>query len=278
MYEFLRVLAKDFYPIESTVFFSASKVKEFIQNHKDTSKNILLTHLSEILKATAFHLQDDTRVLFLTSENFGLSRIPSLATLSAGNKKKKSSNSNRGSIVTFEDIRKMVRDHKNFDHSVASCPSFTCRAIFMSLTGLRFINTYKWRSNSEILKKKCSCRSTCDILTRDCFDRIKILRTKNGDPINLPIIPQIHNCMKYVATGDESCSYQVAYDGFSAYMKDRFGCTPHKLRQVLPNLIADFNNTLNTGGWKSNQVMHGSYVGTEAKYAFAFLSLKRDEV
>ena len=267
---------KDNYGFSRAAFFNQDNIFNFILQHKDTQKNLLRTHLSEICRHIALHSHKNLENLFNSNQGFSLSSIPKFkSSFDRDPKASTSKLADRGSYIYFKDVCAVLKDH---NHSVIN----ECRFLVMALTGLRFINTFRMGTGLIIYEKRCQLCTvdhTCNIITEDCFGQALVLETKNGSSLRLPVIPQIRPCIERLANQDNNQNYKAMYDSFNTFIKERFSCTPHKVRQILPNLMTTQDNPSasrhNTGGWKSQRIMLKHYVSENSKFLEAYLLLKQ---
>lgn len=241
-------------------------MEQFIKNHPDKTKHLLLTHMSEILKAVTLNYQCDAFELF-KQPNFSLTRIPHLQheffrdrTL---NRQKK--------IVTFDQVEELYGQH-----SCNLVNHFSCRFIVQCLLGVRVSNTFNL-ANASIKEKVClKCKefSACKIIKSDCFKRFVIHEsdTKTGQAYEMPILPQIFSCINTLVKFDRlNKPKKEVMESFNKnFMMPKFQCTSHSNRAVLPNLQAALQIYDNTGCWKDLTVMRKHYLSGDAKFLLAY--------
>ena len=212
----------------------------------------------------------------MANSNFSLASIPTFkAAFDTKKSSLPSSSSRRGTFISFDDVIRLYLDHKK---TCSLSKVLECRFLVAAMTGLRLINTFRFEENARINMKKCAhCVNElhCPILKIDCFETLTIFRTKNGDALNVPIIPQIRSCINQISAFDREKDYKRIYEDFNSFMQMKFNCTPHKVRQILPNLISSRTTAQknNTGGWKNTRTMNTHYVGANMKFLEAFVLL-----
>ena len=106
--EYINFLKNKIKVINFDAFFQYSHVEEFVCKHPDSYKSILLTHLSEILKAVNMQSQTNLQSL-MSNPMFSLKQIPHFQKTFLQKKKPKILND-----IAFEQVIKIYKCHDKY--------------------------------------------------------------------------------------------------------------------------------------------------------------------
>ena len=251
-------------------------VEQFLQQQTSQYKNInlIITHLSEILRFLAKNKIQNFENLFCTNTSFTLKDIPNISSLVSTDVNSKK-NSKEIEFLNVSQLLEQLRIPENFKTTNNQ------RLIFMSLSGLRLQSSMDLKKNSVIIRKKCKKCSefeTCEFITSDCFNYVKILQTKTVEHV-FPLLPQASKSYDFLRNSEENttANYQNIAKLFNAFLKNAFGLTSHSLRKFLPNLMTTFSQSNNTGNWQGKageNTMKNFYLQKDFKYVQAYVILR----
>jgi len=132
--------------ISSNTFFDTERVFQFISSYNTKNKQLILTHVNEILSSVALHSQTNLQENFL-QPNFNLRQIPRMKCSFTVRK----TADNRRKDVSFISFEEFVHVLDNHSHRHID----ECRFLFQCATAARVSNTFNLKEYSEFVPKKC---------------------------------------------------------------------------------------------------------------------------
>ena len=272
MREYLIFLKGFCWPVMSDNFYKSKNVFDFIQSRQSKNKQLITTHMSEIIRQVAIHSVTDLKSLAIKNQNFTLKNIPRFKSSFCVKKKSRNSVSSKigNDAIKLGWLKGMIKNH---DHS----NKLECRFIFQCLTSLRVGNTFDLRRNTSVVEKKCKvCNfdECCLAPTADCFNHLFIKETKTTS-VSIPAIPFALKCYQHLrSTNFTRVDEQKLY---SAFLKNRFNTKTHQCRKFLPNLFIMYKKGFNTGGWSdSGNTMERFYLRKNSKFLLVHVALMND--
>ena len=126
----------------------------FIREYPAKNKQLVVTHISEILKAVSLHSISDLSQL-MGAPGASLKQIPHIK-FSFCKKPEGGNTKNRSfSNIKFEDVARCLKTHLEFNHKGLNQDTKVCRMLFQLCSGLRISNCFDLETNSRLSEKKC---------------------------------------------------------------------------------------------------------------------------
>ena len=243
------------------LFYSASNVKYFIQNHPWKNKRLLTTHFTAIINFT-YNSSDD-----LTAPQININLKDRLEfsniLLKKSDYNKKSSGAN---ILKLVHLQKLIEIH-NHSKDINSC-----FMIVQTLTSIRFDNLKDINnSNCTLTNLQCLCseESVCNPISETCFQKLKFSNSKTG-PFEVIIIPQALGCFRRIQSLPKFNLYNGLYN---KWIKEKINdeYSSHSCRKFLCNLSYVHRNV---ASWKSLNTLKNYYMGNITQFCDLYYLIK----